>query len=921
MVTFFRYSLLIVISSFSLIFSQNHSLSFDGVDDYLSIPESDYFNNLGDFSFSIWIRLEENFSLSTGNSNSSNQFIINKDHHPTYGNAFFSLRIQNGGDGLPDGVVSLAWLFDPDGNNGGNDLTLHTDINSLLDNQWHYISCTRKESTGELKLYVDGNIVDSGVTLSGAISTPNRFIVGSHVFTDRSFFKGKVDNFNFWNLTLSQQEILSNMNTPLVGNESGLVGYWDFNEGQGSALTDLSGNGNNGTIYGASYSTDVPIIVQQPSPNHSLSFNGNDNWVDLNTMDDIVLSNMTYSFWINTIGSNNDNQCVINTRNGQIWIPINDVSVIHGADMVNNDGGSPWQKVSSPSGTITPGNWHHIVFSVMGDNRELYVDNILVSSSSVEEGFNGNYPYSEIGSEGKDGRTNWFRGRIDEASVWSHGAHANTVEYLFNYKLKGDEEGLISYWDFDDGEGTILSDLSGNGNNGQINGATWIEGGAPVEIYNIASISLSNLDTYIFPGYIGDTALVAVNADLRNIDLYSSKMRFTGFQGVLGFEGIITEGTPMGDADWNVVVNEQESVLITSNYGSTAINGEVTLFYLKFSVGDSLAQDTIFIELADIELNEEEDEIEIFDGSVNVRHLLFGDVTMNDDVSSLDAANILRYLVGTVEFDQYKMSAADVTMDESISALDASVIAQYDVELIQSLPHSEGTDGQGFLTINEGLEYQPGEILEVPVMLTGGNNLLSFEVDLTYNPNQVTVEGIDWSDQIDHFMIEENNEPGSVRVAGSGTTPDGQEGLFATLRLQVLETTTEQSIDLMINKIRINESAPVEDVMVSITQEVLSTDNATVPTVYALHQNYPNPFNPTTKISYDLPEASVVSLFIYDLMGREIRTMINSEQTAGFKNIQWNATDKLGKSVPAGMYIYTIQAGEFRQTRKMVLLK
>ena len=101
----------------------------------------------------------------------------------------------------------------------------------------------------------------------------------------------------------------------------------------------------------------------------------------------------------------------------------------------------------------------------------------------------------------------------------------------------------------------------------------------------------------------------------------------------------------------------------------------------------------------------------------------------------------------------------------------------------------------------------------------------------------------------------------------------------------------------------------------------LAIDENVIPDMYALLQNYPNPFNPTTKISYDLPEASVVTLSIYDLMGREIRTMINSEQTAGFKNIQWNATDNLGKSVPAGMYIYTIQAGEFRQTRKMVLLK
>ena len=106
-----------------------------------------------------------------------------------------------------------------------------------------------------------------------------------------------------------------------------------------------------------------------------------------------------------------------------------------------------------------------------------------------------------------------------------------------------------------------------------------------------------------------------------------------------------------------------------------------------------------------------------------------------------------------------------------------------------------------------------------------------------------------------------------------------------------------------------------------VTVGTLSLDNNTVPTVFALHQNYPNPFNPTTKISYDLPEESLVTLSIYDLMGRKVRTLVNSEQTIGFKNIQWNATNDNGQPVPAGMYIYTIQAGEFRQTKKMVLLK
>jgi flagellar hook assembly protein FlgD len=56
-------------------------------------------------------------------------------------------------------------------------------------------------------------------------------------------------------------------------------------------------------------------------------------------------------------------------------------------------------------------------------------------------------------------------------------------------------------------------------------------------------------------------------------------------------------------------------------------------------------------------------------------------------------------------------------------------------------------------------------------------------------------------------------------------------------------------------------------------------------------------------------------------MGRKVRTLINSEQNAGFKTLQWNATNDRNELVSAGLYLYTIQAGEFRQTKKMVLLK
>jgi hypothetical protein len=101
----------------------------------------------------------------------------------------------------------------------------------------------------------------------------------------------------------------------------------------------------------------------------------------------------------------------------------------------------------------------------------------------------------------------------------------------------------------------------------------------------------------------------------------------------------------------------------------------------------------------------------------------------------------------------------------------------------------------------------------------------------------------------------------------------------------------------------------------------LSIDSEIIPEVFALHQNYPNPFNPITSLRYDLPADGLVNITIYDMMGRIVKTLVNGSQTAGYKSIRWNATNDRNEPVSAGLYLYTIQAGEFRQTRKMVLLK
>ncbi|SVC38533.1 uncharacterized protein METZ01_LOCUS291387, partial [marine metagenome] len=396
-------------------------------------------------------------------------------------------------------------------------------------------------------------------------------------------------------------------------------------------------------------------------------------------------------------------------------------------------------------------------------------------------------------------------------------------------------------------------------------------------------------------GVLGDTVLVPVNIEFNGIDLLSAEIRFTGFQELIDFVSVETSGTLSGDADWNVVVNETDDLLITASYGSNIITDDGTLFYLEFAVPGSLDEIVVPIEISDVQLDEYEESVEVMNGSISIHHLLFGDVTINGDVSAFDAAMVLRYLVDLEDLDMYQAFAADVTMNDTISALDASVIVQYVVELIDGLPYTDPMflAGSGDLAI-EGGEFTSGELLEIPIQLSGSENLLSFQMSIVYDPEILSFEDISWSGMIDHFMIEENIEDGMIRVAGSGTASDGEDGVFGNLQLSVSSEFEGESFDITISEYQINESDPVTDMTATYTNTVLGVDHNTIPDVYSLHQNYPNPFNPVTTLRYDLPEDALVNITIYDMMGRQVKTLINEEQTAGYRSLQWNATNDAG---------------------------
>ena len=214
--------------------SNNYSMSFDGVDDYIPLNYIDLSTD-----FTIFLNFKANYT-----SGDYWQPIISNIWN-TYG--FLLYQYYNPSDGL---TYLKCW-------NGSS----ATFLSNLSLNTFY--SLTLKYSNGYLSAYLDGTLVYAG-SMNILYSPAPNFLIGARYDPNGSihpadYFTGNLDNFSYWNTPLSMQEIQDYMNCPPIGTEAGLVGYWNFEEGPGSTdVLDQTSNGNNGTINGATYDTNVP---------------------------------------------------------------------------------------------------------------------------------------------------------------------------------------------------------------------------------------------------------------------------------------------------------------------------------------------------------------------------------------------------------------------------------------------------------------------------------------------------------------------------------------------------------------------------------------------------------------------------------------------------------------------------------------
>ena len=297
-----------------------------------------------------------------------------------------------------------------------------------------------------------------------------------------------------------------------------------------------------------------------------------------------------------------------------------------------------------------------------------------------------------------------------------------------------------------------------------------------------------------------------------------------------------------------------------------------------------------------------------------------GDASLNADVTAFDAALVLEHVAELGTLSDIQLEVADASMDMSLSAMDASLILQHVVGLI-NLMDSEPTvaTAAGDMNIQDGV-FVPNSQLSVPIHISDDQNIYSFKIEMEYDETAMEFEEIEMSDMENSFIIKSKDESGLLQIVGARTLADNIEGIFGNIVFNVLDTNIEE-LEVSVNYLRWNENQASENVLVAtFTNSTLSIDE-TAPQQFALYDNYPNPFNPSTRLSYDIAEQVRVNITIFDAVGREVIKLFDGIQNPGFQNVVWNGKDQFGQNVPAGIYIYRMNAGGFISTKKMVLLK
>ena len=404
------------------------SLSFDGVDDYVEIPNSASLNITGnEISCAAWVYIGDQSNdigiIAKGPSSNQESYMlgIQNDEKPR-------MRVYT--DSYAQAVAS-----DP-----------------LSQNEWHHLVGTYDGA--QIKIYVDGALANSVPKNGSIISSLDPAVIGRRVLSDSRFYNGRIDDVRIYNRALYPEEVVDQYNG-VFADDTGLVGYWNLDEGTEKTINDISGNDNDGTMILSSIDGKIYGNAEWKTGKYgnAIDFDGVDDYVEIpnSASLNITGNEISCAAWVYIGDQSNDIGIIAKGPSS------NQESYMLG---IQNDE-KPRMRVYTDSyaqavasDPLSQNEWHHLVGTYDGAQIKIYVDGALANSVPKNGSIISSLDPAVIGRRVlSDSR--FYNGRIDDVRIYNRALYPEEVVDQYN-GVFADDTGLVGYWNLDEGVGDIV---------------------------------------------------------------------------------------------------------------------------------------------------------------------------------------------------------------------------------------------------------------------------------------------------------------------------------------------------------------------------------------------------------------------------------------------------------------------------------
>ena len=292
-----------------------------------------------------------------------------------------------------------------------------------------------------------------------------------------------------------------------------------------------------------------------------------------------------------------------------------------------------------------------------------------------------------------------------------------------------------------------------------------------------------------------------------------------------------------------------------------------------------------------------------------------GDANFDSETTIADVLTLVDFILEEATPSSAAFNNSDVNRDDELNIADVVMV----VDIITGSSTARNAGLGSFASVELIPNHSSSDLI---FNLSYDGALKGLEFDIEYDPEIVDL-GTPSLSLIQDNVVSASKEiqEGVIRVVfvdieGDFILADENDNVLK-IPFNFLGDVLDES---NVNITNVVVSGPKGKVA-NVSSNVSSAAIKLVPGVFALHQNYPNPFNPITEIQFDIPEATVVNISIFNLMGQKVKTLTNEQTLPGYHVVKWDGTNDKGMSVSTGMYFYTLQTGTHNAMRKMLFLK